>query len=222
MPLQYIVAWQQPEMLYNRGGVVEDVLGLEDTFWSPWALALKVKSLAVASRPPVLKNCPVLGSRTALFFELLKFCRSPEKKFYKTFFTVERMKNYFEDLLSGDRQKNFFKTFFFFFEIAWNISLKTVLFFFRRTLPLVSLVLGLEHFCPWPREGLSSEGLSLALDFFVSLALASDFFVSLALASSLLSSTPPLLYNTKQTGGLKASAMDVWFSLALFSSFNNQ
>ena len=40
---------------------------------------------------------------------------------------------------------------------------------------LVSLVLGLglEHSCPWPREGLSSEGLSLAL--------ASDFFCVLGL-----------------------------------------
>ena len=49
------------------------------------------------------------------------------------------------------------------------------------------LGLGLEHSCPWPRERLSSERLSLAL--------ASDFFVSLALAlaSSLVSSTPPLL-----------------------------
>ena len=36
---------------------------------------------------------------------------------------------------------------------------------------------------PWPREGLFSERLSLAL----------DFFVSLALASSLVSSTPSLL-----------------------------
>ena len=45
--------------------------------------------------------------------------------------------------------------------------------------------LGLEHSCPWPRECLSSERLSLAL--------ASDFFVSLALASSLVFSTPPLI-----------------------------
>ena len=55
----------------------------------------------------------------------------------------------------------------------------------------VSLVLGLglEHSCPWPRECLSSERLSLAL------ALAWIFSVSLALAlaSSLVSSTPPLL-----------------------------
>ena len=54
----------------------------------------------------------------------------------------------------------------------------------------VSLVLGLglEHSCPWPREVLSSERLSLAL--------ASDFFVSLASASSLVSSTPPLIITT--------------------------
>ena len=54
---------------------------------------------------------------------------------------------------------------------------------------LVSLVLGLEHSCPWPRECLSSERLSLASDFFVSLA------------SSLVSSTPPLV------GRLTASSM---------------
>ena len=45
--------------------------------------------------------------------------------------------------------------------------------FFWRTLALVSLVLGLEHSCPWPRECLSSERLSLAL--------ASDFFCVLGL-----------------------------------------
>ena len=48
------------------------------------ALALKVKSLA--SRPQVLENWPVLGSRTALIFELLKFCAALEKVFGKRFF----------------------------------------------------------------------------------------------------------------------------------------
>ena len=47
------------------------------------ALASKVKSLA--SRPQVLENWPVLGSRTALFFELLKFCGALEKFFRKRF-----------------------------------------------------------------------------------------------------------------------------------------
>ena len=63
------------------------------------------------------------------------------------------------------------------------------------------LGLGLEHFCPWPREGLSSKWLSLALasGFFCVLGLdLGFFFVSLALAltSSLVSSTPPLLVKT--------------------------
>ena len=45
------------------------------------ALASKIKSLA--SRLQVLKNWPVLGSRTGLFFELLKF--------------LERLKNFLEN-----------------------------------------------------------------------------------------------------------------------------
>ena len=49
------------------------------------ALASKVKSLALASRPQVLENWPVLGSRAVLFFELLKFCG-------------DRLKNFCEDL----------------------------------------------------------------------------------------------------------------------------
>ena len=58
-------------------------------------------------------------------------------------------------------------------------------FFFWRALALVSLVLGLglEHSCPWPRECLSSERLSLAL--------ASDFFgvLGLGLEPCVLDST---------------------------------
>ena len=47
------------------------------------------------------------------------------------------------------------------------------MFFFWKTLAAVSLVLGLglEHSCPWPPEGLFSERLSLALDFFCVLGL---------------------------------------------------
>ena len=48
------------------------------------SLALKVKSLAL--RPQALENWPILGSRTALFFELLKFCGAVEKFFGKRFF----------------------------------------------------------------------------------------------------------------------------------------
>ena len=49
------------------------------------SLASKVKSLALASRPQVLENWPVLGSRTALFFGMLKFCGALEKLFGKRF-----------------------------------------------------------------------------------------------------------------------------------------
>ena len=45
----------------------------------------------------------------------------------------------------------------------------------------MSLVLGLEHSCPRPREGQSSEGLSLAL--------APDFFCVLGLEPCVLDST---------------------------------
>ena len=102
-------------------------------FLKSLALASKVKSLALASRPPVLENWPVLGSRTALFFELLKFCGALEKFFGKRFFV----------------------------EIAWKMFIKT--FFFGEHLRLCPLflassipVLGLESIfprkgCPWPR-----------------------------------------------------------------------
>ena len=75
----------------------------------------------------VLENWPVLGSRTALFFELLKFCGALENFFGRLFFV----------------------------EIAWKIFEKT--FFFGEHLHLCpwSLassipVLGLERVCPWP------------------------------------------------------------------------
>ena len=57
--------------------------------WSggrPRGHILKSLALALASRPQVLENWPVLGSRTALFFELLKFCGGLEKFFGKRFF----------------------------------------------------------------------------------------------------------------------------------------
>ena len=73
--------------------------GMHKQRWSPrgrpWprgqilkslALASKVKSLALASRPQVLENWPVLGSRRAVFFELFKFCGELEKIFRKRFF----------------------------------------------------------------------------------------------------------------------------------------
>ena len=50
------------------------------------ALASKANSLSLASKPQVLENCLVLGSRTALVFELLKFVLRPKKNFEDLFF----------------------------------------------------------------------------------------------------------------------------------------
>ena len=133
--------------MYNPG----EIKGLypKSQRWSPRghilkALASKVKSLA--SKPQVLENWPVLGSKTALIFELLKFCGVLKKMFGISFWN---------------------------WNFAWKIFVMT--FFFWRALALVSLVLGLglEHSCSWPRECLSSERLSLALasDFFCVLGL---------------------------------------------------
>ena len=55
----------------------------------PWPRGHILKSLALASKPQVLENCPALGSRTALSFEPLKFPgkrQKPRGKFAKTFF----------------------------------------------------------------------------------------------------------------------------------------
>ena len=75
---------------------------------------------------------------------------------------MERLKNFSKAFFRGDRLKNFCEDL-----------------FFGEHLRFVSLVLGLglEHSCPWPRECLSSERLSLAL--------ASDFFCVLGLGLGL-------------------------------------
>ena len=81
------------------------------------ALASTVKSLAL--KPQVLENCPVLGSRTALFFKLLKFCwKTPEvmriicKNLSCLTFLEDCLKKLFEDFF-GDRLKSFSGNLFF-------------------------------------------------------------------------------------------------------------
>ena len=134
------------------------------------ALVSKVKFLALASRPQVLENWPVLGSRTTLFFELLKLCGATEKFFGKRFFVEIAWKIFVKTFFFGNRLKNFVKTFFF--------SLEST----------CACVLGPW---PWPRAFLSLTSRVPVLGKALSLALASDFFVSLA--SSLVSSTLPLI-----------------------------
>ena len=99
----------------------------------------EVESLTLASKPQALKNCPVLGSRTALFFELLKFCGAPKKFFERRFFLEIA-------------EKILVKTFFFGEHLRlcpWSLALAS-------SIP----VLGLERVCPlkgcpwpwpWPR-----------------------------------------------------------------------
>ena len=115
----------------------------------------EVLGLGLEASSPRKLACPWLGDST--IFWIVKILWSTWKIFWKTFFCGDRLKNFCEDLFFfGDRLKNFCEDLFF-----W------------RALALVSLVLGLglEHYCPWPRECLSLERLPLAL------ALASDFFL---------------------------------------------
>ena len=126
----------------TRGGVLQDVLGLEDvledTFWSPWPWLRSLMSSKIALSSArgqhyfwtveiSLENARNLAeSLQRPFFGFLKW-RSPEKNFWRPF-TLE---------------KYFWRPF---------------CFWFRRTLAFVSLAsrgsvpgLGLEIFlCPWP------------------------------------------------------------------------
>ena len=137
---------------------------------------MKSLVLALASRPQVLENCPVLGSRTAVFFELLKFCGALEKifgkRFWKTFFCGDRLKKFCEDLflfnfcedlffVFGDGLKNFCEDLFFFLESTCACVLgpwpwpRAFLSLASRVSVLGKAVLGLGlglgfFLCPWP------------------------------------------------------------------------
>ena len=133
------------------------VLGLGLGFFLcpwPWPRIFFV-SLALASS--LVSSTPPLVSTTVGICSFLKLCRK----------TAETLRKISENLFC-----------FLFLEIAWKNFEDLFCFFLENT---CDCVLGLEHSSPWRREGLSSEGLSLASDIFVSLA------------SSLVSSTPPLL-----------------------------
>ena len=108
--------------------------------------------LGLEASSPRKLACPRLEDSS--IFWIVKISWSAWKIFWKTFFCGDRLKNFCEDLFFffGDRLKNFWRPFS----------------FLESTCACV-LGLGLEHSCPWPRECLFSERLSLAL--------ASDFFL---------------------------------------------
>ena len=87
---------------------------------------------SLASKPQVLENCPVLGLRTAVFLESVKFCRS---------FFVEKLVfwRFFDFVFLRIHEKKIFKHIF--------------IFFLENT---CACVLALERVCPrkgclWPR-----------------------------------------------------------------------
>ena len=91
-------------------------------------------SLALASKLQVLENYPVLGSRTELFFEMLKVCGAREKFFEKRFFSADRLKNVSEDL-------------FFFFLLALVSLASSISVLGLERSVLSRAVLGLGCFC---------------------------------------------------------------------------
>ena len=149
-------------------------------------LGLEGQVLGLKSSSP--RKLPVLGStRTALVFEFLKICTVLKIYFFSCFFFGKHLKKFLR-IFFWSSPKIFLKNFYF-------IYLFILFFIFWRTVALESLLLGLglERFCPWPRKGLSSEELSLALtlDFFCIYGCCSRH-MSLVLTSSLMSSTTPL------------------------------
>ena len=121
-----------------------------------------LKSLALASRPQVLENWPVLGSRTAVFFELLKFCGALEKFFRKRFFVEIAWKIFVKTFFFfGDRLKNFCEDLFFSFFLESTCACvlgpwpwpRAFLSLASRVSVLGKAVLGLGlgfFLCPWP------------------------------------------------------------------------
>ena len=134
--------------LKSRGGVLQDVLGLEDRFWSPWPWpwprSLKSSKIALSSawgKHYFLNHWNFVGKRQKprRKFAKIFFCFPQEeiawKKFFKDLF---RLKKNVEDLFLRLLEKIFWKPF-----------------FLENT---CACVLG-----PWPSP---REGLALASKFF--------------------------------------------------------
>ena len=152
---------------------------LEDTFWSPWPRRSSPWSWSLQ----VLENA-MSSAEDRLFLNLLKMGPKVMTIFFFVLEHAKELAQIYEDLflfffenvwISRKICDNFVqKPFFFWFYFILmtpKISRKICHLFARRHffgdhLLVVSLVLGLEHSCPWPREGLSSESRSLVSVFF--------------------------------------------------------
>ena len=148
-------------MLSSRNGVLEDVLGLEDTFWSPWPWRSSPWSRGLKSSKTALSSA--LGQ--PFFLNCWNFADRLKKNFRRRFLPENAWKKFWRPLI-----------FFFFFEIAWKRFLKT--FFFENT---CACVLG-----PWPRVFLflASRGSVLGRA-----VLGLGFFCVLGLQPCVLDST---------------------------------
>ena len=138
-----------------------------------------MKSLVLVSKPQVLKNCPVLGSRTALFFVPLKSCWK----------TLETLRKICKDLFLFSAIANLKKIFEdpFFLEISWKT------FFCRSPETIFSRPFFMEdtcRLCPWTLA-LASKGTVFGR---AVLGLGLGFFCVLSLG--LVSSAPLLVYSS--------------------------
>ena len=91
-----------------RGRVLEEVLGLEDTFWRPWSRRSNPGSRSLKSSKIVLSS--------ARGQHYLLSCQ----KF------VERLKNFLENGFFWDRQKIFFEDLFFLWRTLALVSLASI------------------------------------------------------------------------------------------------
>ena len=155
-----------------RGGFLEDVLASRSQF--------NVLGHGLESRKSSKMSFPLLEDSTIFdlfkmgqghdrFSFVLKNARELAKKISKTFFILENAKFWSKVLFFFWRTPEFSDKFTNFF-----------LFCFEDDFRVVSLVLGSEHSCPWPRKGLSFVELSLSM--------ASDSFCFLGLVRCVLDS----------------------------------
>ena len=135
-----------------RGGVLKDVLGLEDTFWSPWPWPRRSSSWPW---PRSLKSSKIPLSSAQGQYYFLKFCWKTSKTMRKT------CKDLFLYFAIGDRlKKNFLRPFLpekKFWRLFFSDYLclcpwpRAFLSLASRGSVLRRAVLGLGFFlCPWP------------------------------------------------------------------------